>query len=213
MDLINEGIKKKLIQISDDKKRIVYLHQDKSRNYLNPEEKVQAMTFLKLVLDYKYKPKRIRLFESVKMGTETKEADIVVYNDDEYAEPFILVECKRQDVSEAEFQQAIEQAYSYAYALPNDIKYIWVTSGIKDEYFEVDKKKKSRTTQTDIPQYGIRKLSNFKYVYDAKNAEQKEEEQKYKDLTVIEQEELTRRFKQAHDALWGGWTTQSIRSF
>ena len=45
-------------------------------------------------------------------------ADIIVYKDDACLEPYILVECKKEEVSEAEFSQAIEQAYSYAFALP-----------------------------------------------------------------------------------------------
>lgn len=56
------------------------------------------------------------------MESYKKEADIVVYNDDECLEPHILVECKKQDVSDAEFKQAIEQAYAYAFALPNNVK-------------------------------------------------------------------------------------------
>ena len=74
-----------------------------------------------------------------------KEADIVVYADKDCLRPHILVECKRQEVSEAEYQQAIEQAYSYAFALPSDIKYVWVTSGIKSDYFEVDKSQNTRS--------------------------------------------------------------------
>lgn len=35
--------------------------------------------------------------------------------------PLILVECKKQEVSEAEFQRAITQAYSYAFALPGKV--------------------------------------------------------------------------------------------
>ena len=54
MDLIAEGIKQKLIRLEDDGKYIVYLHQQKRRNYSNPEEKVQAESFLRLVLIYKY---------------------------------------------------------------------------------------------------------------------------------------------------------------
>ena len=50
MDLIEQGIQKGLISFSEDKSRITYLNQNKSRNYNNPEEKVQAETFLKLVL-------------------------------------------------------------------------------------------------------------------------------------------------------------------
>jgi hypothetical protein len=82
MDLIAEGIKQKLIRLEDDQKYIVYLHQDKRRNYANPEEKVQAEAFLKLVLTYKYPLERIRQFVLVQMGSEAKEADIIVYADD-----------------------------------------------------------------------------------------------------------------------------------
>ena len=54
MDLIEQGKQKGLIFISEDKSRITYLNQNKSRNYNNPEEKVQAETLLRLILDYKY---------------------------------------------------------------------------------------------------------------------------------------------------------------
>ena len=92
------------------------------------------------------------------MGVDTKEADIVVYNDDELQEPHILVECKKEDISEQEFNQAIEQAYSYAYALPNDVKYVWVTKGNRNEYFRVNKKKLTREPESDIPQFGVETL-------------------------------------------------------
>jgi type I restriction enzyme M protein len=213
MSLLQEGILKKLIAISDDEKQITYKNYHRSRNFAYPEEKVQAETFLKLIINYGYKPDRIKLYEPVKMGSDTKEADIIVYNDDACEEPHILVECKKQDVSEQEFQQAIEQAYSYAYALPNDVKYVWVTSGAKDEYFEVDKKKKTRITQPDIPQYGVTKLENYKYVYDAKSLEQKEGEQKFFDLDIVEEKTLTSRFKQAHDALWAGGQLNPSEAF
>lgn len=213
MSLLQQGILKKLITISDDEKQITYKIYHRARNFAYPEEKVQAETFLKLVLNYGYKPERIRLYEPVKMGSDTKEADIIVYNDDACVEPHILVECKKQDVSEQEFQQAIEQAYSYAYALPNDVKYVWVTSGAKDEYFEVDKKRKTRITQPDIPQYGVSKLENYKYVYDAKGLEQKDGEQKFFDLEIVEEKTLTSRFKQAHDALWAGGQLNPSEAF
>lgn len=77
MDLLPEGIKRKLIAFSEDGKQIMYLHQNKKRNFSNPEEQVQAETFLKLVLNYGYKPERIQYYVPVKMGSETKEADII----------------------------------------------------------------------------------------------------------------------------------------
>lgn len=213
MNLLQQGVLKNLIKISEDEKLISYQNYHRSRNFTFPEEKVQAEAFLKLIFNYSYKPERIRLYESVKMGSDTREADIIVYNDDACEEPHILVECKRHDVSEQEFQQAIEQAYSYAYALPNDIKYVWVTSGVKDEYFEVDKKRKTRITQPDIPQFGVTKLENYKYVYDAKSVEQKAGEQKFFDLEIVEERILTSRFKQAHDALWAGGQLNPSEAF
>ncbi|WP_287237669.1 MULTISPECIES: type I restriction enzyme HsdR N-terminal domain-containing protein [unclassified Microcystis] len=116
MSLIQEGIKKGLIKLDDEQKYITYINQNKKRNYSNHEEQVQAETFLKLVLTYGYDQKRIRLFVPVVMGSSTKEADIIVYNDDGHKSPHIVVECKKQEVSELEFTQAVEQGFSYAVA-------------------------------------------------------------------------------------------------
>ena len=107
-EYIQIGIEKGLISLNEDKSRITYVNQNKERNYNNPEEKVQAEAFLKLILDYNYPVRRIRQFVPVTMGREVKEADIVVYADEMCLSPHILVECKRQEVSEAEYQQAIE---------------------------------------------------------------------------------------------------------
>lgn len=211
--IIEQGIKKELIRFSEDEKQITYVHQNKKRSYTNPEELVQAETFLKLVLNYGYKPERIQQFVSVKMGSDSREADIVVYNDDACTEPHILVECKKQEVSEQEFLQAIEQAYSYAYAMPNDVKYVWVTSGLKDDYFEVDKTKNSRVQQPDIPRFGVKKLANYKYAYDSESLILEEGKQNYFNLSVIGQDELTRRFKQAHDSLWAGGQLNPSEAF
>ena len=46
-DYIQIGIEKGLISFNDDMSRITYTHQNKERNYNNPEEKVQAEAFLK----------------------------------------------------------------------------------------------------------------------------------------------------------------------
>lgn len=216
MSLIPTGEKAKLITVirdGDTIKQIVFLHQKIKISYSKPEEKVQTEAFLQLVLHYGYKPERVKQYVPVKMGADNREADIVVYNDDDHEEPHILVECKKQEVSEQEFLQAIEQAYSYAYAMPNDVKYVWVTSSIKNEYFEVDKKRNSRITLTDIPQHGVKQLANYKYVYDASSMKQKAGQQKFADLSIIDQEQLTRSFKQAHDALWAGGQLNPSEAF
>jgi type I restriction enzyme M protein len=212
-DYIQQGLDKGYISFNEDRSRITYIYQNKERNYNNPEEKVQAETFLKLILDYNYPVSRIKQFVPVTMGREIKEADIVVYADEMCMRPHILVECKRQEVSEAEFQQAIEQAYSYAFALPGEVKYVWVTSIIKNEYFEVDKNKNTRNQLPDIPQYGVENIANYKYVYEAQYIPIEEGKQQFFDLSVIDQSELTRRFKQAHEALWAGGQLNPSEAF
>jgi type I restriction-modification system DNA methylase subunit len=199
MNLITQGIDKGLIQFDAEKKYITYLYQKVRRNYTNPEEKVQSNTFLKLILDYGYAQECIKQFVPVTMGVAVKEADIIVYNDAQYLSPHIVVECKKEDISELEFIQAVEQAFSYAVA--EGAKYVWITSGLKDEYYEVPAKKpKDRITIPDIPQYGVDKLAKFKYSKNGGIANG----QKLSELEKVSEDELTRRFKQAHQSLWGG---------
>ncbi len=163
MSLIQKGIQKGYIKFDEERRFITYIHQNKKRNYRNPEEQVQAEAFLNLVLIKQYPVECIKQFVSIKMGTVTKEADIIVYNDKACLEPRIIIECKKQDVSELEFQQAIDQAFSYAYATPQNVKYIWVTSGIKNRYFEFNKDKDEKKDTADIPQFGVNKLAKCKY--------------------------------------------------
>ena len=212
-DYIQIGIEKGFISFNEDKSRIKYCYQGKERNYNNPEEQVQTLAFLQLIIDYNYPERQIKQFEPVTMGSEVKEADIVVFEDEVCVKPLILVECKKQEVSEAEFQQAINQAYSYAFALPNEVKYVWVTSGIKNDYFEVDKSQNTRNQLPDIPQYGVFEVANYKYVYGADNLPKESGKQRFFDLSVIEQSDLTRRFKQAHEALWAGGQLNPSEAF
>ncbi len=212
-DYIKIGIEKGLISFDKEMSRITYTNQNKQRNYNNPEEKVQAETFLRLILDYRYPENRIKQFVLVPMGSETKEADIVVYKDDMCLVPYILVECKKQEVSEAEFQHAIDQAYSYAFAMAGEVKYVWVTSGIKSDFFEVDQTSNSRNQLPDIPQFGVSNVASYKYVYEAEYLPEESGKQRFFDLSIIDQSELTRRFKQAHEALWAGGQLNPSEAF
>ena len=206
-DIIKRGIEKGLISYNDDMSRITYRHINKTRNFLDPEEIVEAETFLKLVLVYNYPVQRIKLFEKVTMGSSKKEADIIVYEDDLFQTPFIIVECKKQDVSEAEFLQAIEQAASYAYALSGTVKYIWTTSGIKDSYLQIDKERKTRIQVPNIPLHG-KVIPKYTYVKGGRvhneDAGNDEIKQQFFDLEQVPESELTNRFKKAHQSLWAG---------
>lgn len=217
MNLIEQGIQKGLISISEDKSRITYLNQNKTRNYNNPEEKVQAETFLKLVLLYNYPANQIKQFETVTMGSSQKEADIIVYNDEKCEQPHIVVECKKEEVSELEFVQAKEQAASYAYALAGTIQYIWVTSKIKNDYAQIDKDSKTKRTVPDIPHFGVTEVQKYKYVRGGRRQNEEAGEdvikQNYFDLEQIDESELQNRFKQAHQALWAGGELNPSEAF
>jgi len=217
MNLLETGIEKGLIQFDEDRNFITYIHQNKKRNYNNPEEKVQAETFLNLVLIYGYPITRIKQFVPVQMGAETKEADIVVYSDEKLEETYILIECKKEDLTDQQFNIAVDQAYSYAVA--EGAKYVWTTSRIKNQYYELpDKKPKSRIEIPDIPQFGVGKLAPYKYVKGGISQTDTESElksneigepskgisQKFFELQVVTESELTKIFIQSHQALWGG---------
>ncbi len=209
MNIIDEGLNQKLIRFEDDGKYIVYLPQAKRRNYENPEEKVQAETFLKLVLTYKYPAKRILQFVPVQMGSETKEADIIVYADDALKSPLIVAECKKPESSELEFARAADQAVSYTVA--EGAKYVWVTTKLKNEYFEIPAKKpKARITIPDVPQFGVTELAKFKFAVGGGTTRNG---QKLFPLEAVSQDELTRRFQQAHQSLWGGGELNPSEAF
>jgi len=216
-NLIEKGIKKGLISFDTTKKYITYIHQNKKRNYNNPEEKVQAEAFLQLIFDYGYPVEHIEQFVSVTMGSSTREADIVVYNDEEHTQPHIVVECKHSDVSDQEFNQAIEQAGSYAYALSGTIKYLWVTSGIKNESFLIDKDSSIKQTIPVIPRYGIIEIQKYKFakggLIEGEEVGADEVKGSFFELKTVEEDELTRRFKQAHNALWAGGELNPSEAF
>lgn len=225
MNLIETGIEKGIIKFDDERNFITYTFQNKKRNYNNPEEKVQAETFLSLVLIYGYSENRIKQFISVQMGSETKEADIIVYNDDDCHNTHIVVECKKEELTDQQFNIAVDQAYSYAVA--EGAKYVWTTSRIKNQYYEVPTERpKSRIEIPDIPYFGIDKLPPYKFVkggisqittdfFDIRKVSEPNENktQKFFELQVVSESELTKIFIQSHQALWGGGSRNPSEAF
>ena len=136
MTLVKKALKDRYVHINKKRDSITYLPQGKERRLSNPEEKIQLQTYLDLIYKYQYPPEKVRVCEKVKIGSSTREADIVVYRDYEGKDPFIIiVECKRKNVSKRTFQEAIDQGFSYA-AVTN-AHYVWATSGDKQAAFEV----------------------------------------------------------------------------
>ena len=199
--LFIEGQKSNYISISE-KGDITYIEyhckNGAKRKLQNPEEFVQATAFLRLIIEYNYSPLNISVNESVQEGSSTKEADIIVYNDNN-KKILIVVECKKEDINERQFQIAVDQAYTYAHALAG--QYVWVTSGIRNEYFEiVELFPVERISISDIPKKDG-KVDRFKYVKGGREP---------KPGTKAE---LMQKFKSAHDALWGGGALAPTTAF
>ena len=198
-DLFKKGIANNYIAINSDNSYITYHCKNNTRRKLsNPEEFVQATAFLMLVIDYNYSPLNVSVNENVQVGSSTKEADILIYNETN-SKILIVVECKEEQINERQFQIAVDQAYSYAHSLA--CQYIWVTSGIKNEYFEiVELYPVERISITDIPKRAG-KVERYKYVKGAKEPQ------------AGTQAELRQKFKSAHDALWGGGALAPTTAF
>lgn len=198
-DLFQKGIKDKYIIINEGNSIIRYNCKNQTKRRLqNPEEFVQAETYLKLIYNYNYPASNISVNESVQIGSETREADILVYNDS-HGKILIVVECKEENINERQFQVAVDQAYSYAHA--SAARYVWVTSGIKDEYFEITNiSPVSRISISEIPKRG-EEVKRFKYIKGVTEPPQGT------------QSELIKKFKSAHDALWGGGALAPTTAF
>lgn len=198
-DLFQKGIRDKYIIINESNAVIRYNCKNQTKRRLqNPEEFVQAETYLKLIYDYDYPASNISVNESVQIGSETREADILVYNDS-HSKILIVVECKEENINERQFQVAVDQAYSYAHA--SAARYVWVTSGIKDEYYEITNiSPVSRISISDIPKRDG-EVKRFKYIKGVTEPHQGT------------QSELIQKFKSAHDALWGGGALAPTTAF
>ncbi|WP_338769872.1 N-6 DNA methylase [Bernardetia sp. ABR2-2B] len=211
-----KGIEKGLIHIDGKKEYVTYLHQNKKRKYTNPEEQVQVETYCKLVLHYGYPQTHILMFESVKMGVSTKEADILVYQDEKLEKPYIVIECKKEDISELEFKEAVKQALSYAHAIAGTTKFVWVTKGNKEEFYKFNKDQKSQEQTANIPYFGETDEPKYRFAkngfyYENKQGASKKTE--VEDLKEITESDLERLFKQAHDALWAGGELNPTQAF
>lgn len=92
--------------------RIHYVEASHSERWSDPEEKVRAEFWAELIYKYQYRPERMRFEVKVPRRTPHDLADIVIYGDkdDELKSPWFVFECKRADVSDAEFAQAVEQS-------------------------------------------------------------------------------------------------------
>jgi type I restriction enzyme M protein len=189
-DVIETGEKNGFFKVSG--KKIEYLTVKKSYNITDPEEWVRVSFYYELIKKYQYPEERIDLEVIVPRREPTDKADIVVYEDDEKKKPYIVVECKKDGISQAEIKQAIEQAFGNANSLRS--KYTILVAGNVRIAFDIANfppEEREKNIIADIPiRYG--KVIKFKY---------KKGDTQW-DLRDVTRDELLAKFQQCHDALW-----------
>lgn len=153
MSNINRGIDKGLLSFAKDNNRIIYnCCRRYETDFRRPEEAVRAAFFVELVLDYKYPQSRIDIEVKVERRVPDDRADIVVYEDNDLKAPYVVVETKREGISDSEFTQAIEQAFGNANS--KRAKYAIVVAGNTKTAFDVAGFKSSEREKNviaDIP--------------------------------------------------------------
>lgn len=210
MSLIAKGLEKGHIKFDEEQKYITYVAPGKRYRFADPEEQVRAESYLSFIFEYGYNPKRISLEVTVPRRTPSDLADIVIFEDDDHKTPYIVVECKKQKISEAEFNQAIEQGFGNAVSL--NAPYMQVTSGIKTNAYDVKNfppLERVKNLIADIPRFGQSGITKAKFYKGAKD----EDGNPAKDIKVVDQSDLTRVFEQAHQALWAGGKRNPSEAF
>ena len=190
---IQRGLDKGIIAISSDGSKITYFcARNHIENFKDPEEKVRASYFVELVLDYQYPQEKIDL--EVKTKPDKDSSDIVIYEDDELKQPYIVIECKKDGITDQEYKMAIDQAFRYANYLR--AKFASVVAGITKTVFDVSGFKPSEREKnviSDIPKkYG--KIPKYRFV----------KAESDKDLKEVSREELIRALEKSHDTVWQG---------
>jgi len=199
------GVTSNLISFDTDLKNITYRHQNKKFRFSDPEEKIRMRAYVSLVLDYGYSPDQIDIEVAIEHRVPNIYSDIVVYADKSFKKPLIVVECKREEASQGELDQAVEQGFGYANSM--DADYVWMTSGIRNDYFRRDRsapKERIANRLADLPRAGQKEVSRARFTKGGKDGFE---------LRIVEENELTRIFKQAHDALWAGGKRNPAEAF
>ncbi len=192
---IERGKQEGLIILTDETARITYhCSREYSTSFKNPEETVRASYFVELVLDYQYPKNQIDIEVTVPRRTPEDRADIVIYEDNDLKTPYLVVECKKDGVTDAEFKQAIEQAFGNANSLR--AKFATVVAGTTKTAFDVAGFKPSEREKNVIADIPVKYGRTPKYRF-IKGEEGKE-------LKTVSKDELITALGKSHDTVWQG---------
>lgn len=183
--------------------RILYEAAQHSERWADPEEKVRAALWAELIYQYGYDPELIRFEVVVPRRTPTDLADLVIYRDRELKDPYFVFECKRPDLSDAEFAQGIEQACGNRASL--GAPYAGAVAGLTRRLLRFDTfppGERDKNHLTDIPRsYG--RPPEWRFYKGSRDS----------DLRAVPREELRSAIRKCHQTLWEGGRRSPIAAF
>jgi len=197
MNYLDKALSEGYAQLSEDgtkKSKINYKRYDRTYYIFDPEEQVRANYWAELIYRYNYDISCIGI--EVTIPDRSEQADIVIFTDSTKSHPFAVIECKRDGITDAEFNQAVERVASLG-NWPNErVKYFGVIAGSTRRFFDYSSNygvfERESNIIADLPSnYG--KLEDFKY---KKNG-------RY-DIHPVSKEELISTIKKCHQTLWDG---------
>ncbi len=193
-DFLHIGEQKGYIELLNERTTIRYVAPNKKYRFTDPEEQVRAKFYVELIELFQYPENRIDLEVRVPRRTPSDQADIVVFQDDEKKNPFIVVECKKDETSEAEFDQAIEQVFGNCNSLGGH--YAVVVAGRTRRAFDVKNHKPGERSENIIAAPPIRydTVEEWRYRKGDPNWE----------LSIIDRGDLIRVLEKCHQTLWQG---------
>lgn len=133
----------------------------------------------------------------------TDRADIVVFSDDDCKRPYAVVECKKDGVTDAEFNQAIEQGVGNATWVKLRAEYVVIIAGSTRRVLDFTDNfgvlEREQNIIADLPKsYG--KPQEFRFYKGAVNANG----EPVADIAPVSREDLIVTIKKCHQTLWGG---------
>ena len=199
MTFLDKAIKDGFAYITgeDTKRKITYVISDNHTEYYNdPEEQVRAEFWAELIYKYEYPANRIKIEVVIPDRLPIDRADIVIFSDDECKRPYAVVECKKDGVTDAEFNQAIEQGVGNATWIKLRAEYVVIVAGGTRRVLDVSDKygafEREQNILADLPKaYG--KPQEYRFYKGTES-----------DIKPVARQDLITAIKKCHQTLWGG---------
>ena len=111
MTYLEKALKNEDAHLSGEGKaeKITYVALNRTERYVDPEEKVRAEYWAELIYRYGYDLKHIKVEVRVPDRIPNDIADLVIFHEYDQTRPYAVIEFKRDDITDSEFEQAVEQ--------------------------------------------------------------------------------------------------------